>query len=216
MPKLGMEPKRRADVINATLTCISYYGINGWTLDQVAKYANCSKGVVTYYFKTKDHLIIEALRSFMAYFGMKIQSELEDGMSASDMIQVTLKHILPLHSEDQGEKINVSQLDGTDAMFVPFEEKARLFVQFFSRAATDQRLQEAITASYKADLQGIAKIFAYGNQTGEMKVQNPEDAAYGLFAMVVGLSFLRVANVPTADGKDNRYICEEYIRTVTR
>ncbi|GBK65817.1 hypothetical protein PbDSM24746_58210 [Paenibacillus macerans] len=43
MPKLGMEPKRRADVINATLTRISKHGMDGLTLDKVAEYANCSK-----------------------------------------------------------------------------------------------------------------------------------------------------------------------------
>ncbi|MGO4273214.1 TetR/AcrR family transcriptional regulator, partial [Paenibacillus sp. TAF58] len=42
MPKVGMEPKRRADVINATLICISRHGIDGMTLDKVAEYAGCS------------------------------------------------------------------------------------------------------------------------------------------------------------------------------
>ena len=48
MPKVGMEPMRRAELINATLTCISMYGMDGMTLDKVADYAGCSKGVVVY------------------------------------------------------------------------------------------------------------------------------------------------------------------------
>jgi AcrR family transcriptional regulator len=92
MPKLGMEPQRRADVINATLTCISIHGIDGMTLDKVAKYADCSKGVVTYYYKNKDNLTIEAFKSFLAYYGLKIESEIENTMTAGEMIDITLKY----------------------------------------------------------------------------------------------------------------------------
>ncbi len=142
MPKLGMEPKRRADVINATLTCISLHGMDGMTLDKVAEYAGCSKGVVAYYYKNKDHLTIEAFKSFLAYYSLKIESEIENTMTASEMIDVTLKHILPPYGEDAEKKINVSQLDGIEKMFIPYEDQARLFLQFFSKAVLDRNLQE--------------------------------------------------------------------------
>jgi AcrR family transcriptional regulator len=62
------------------------------TLDKVADYADCSKGVVTYYYKNKDHLTIEAFKSLLAYYGLKIQSEIQNTMTAGEMIDVTLKH----------------------------------------------------------------------------------------------------------------------------
>ncbi|MCP1309259.1 TetR/AcrR family transcriptional regulator [Paenibacillus tyrfis] len=215
MPKLGMEPKRRADVINATLTCISLHGIDGMTLDKVAEYAGCSKGVVTYYYKNKDHLTIEAFKSFLAYYGLKIESEIESTMTAGQMIDVTLKHILPPYDEDTGKGINVSQLDGVEKMCIPHEDQARLFLQFFSKAVLDRNLQEIVSKSYMADLHGIAKIFNYGNMKGQMSVEDPQSAAYGLLAMVVGLSFFRVANIPPTHGEDNRYICEDYVKRFT-
>ncbi|SEB99527.1 TetR family transcriptional regulator [Paenibacillus sp. GP183] len=215
MPKLGMEPRRRADVINATLTCISIHGIDGMTLDKVAEYADCSKGVVTYYFKNKDNLTIEAFKSFLAYYGLKIQSEIENTMKAGEMIDVTLKHILPPYRDDTGKRINVSQLDGIEKMFIPHEDQARLFLQFFSKAVLDRNLQEVVSKSYMADLHGIAKIFDYGNKMGDMSVEDSQSAAYGLLAMVVGLSFFRVANIPPINGKDNRYICADYVRRFT-
>ncbi|PUA37058.1 TetR family transcriptional regulator [Paenibacillus elgii] len=215
MPKLGMEPKRRADVINATLTCISLHGMDGMTLDKVAEYAGCSKGVVAYYYKNKDHLTIEAFKSFLAYYSLKIESEIERTMTAGEMIDVTLKHILPPYGEDAEKKINVSQLDGIEKMFIPYEDQARLFLQFFSKAVLDRNLQEVVSKSYMADLHGIAKIFDYGNKMGQMSVEDSQNAAYGLLAMVVGLSFFRVANIPPANGEDNRYICEEYVKKFT-
>ncbi|MFF0828208.1 TetR/AcrR family transcriptional regulator [Brevibacillus sp. NPDC003359] len=216
MPKLGMEPKRRADVINATLTCISIHGIDGMTLDKVAEYADCSKGVVTYYFKNKDQLTSEAFQAFLAYYGLKIESDIENTMTAQEMIDVTLKHILPPYGDDKEKRINVSQLDGIDTMYIPQEDQARLFVQFFSKAALNPHLQEVAAKSYTRDLQGIAKIFDCGNQTGQMSVEDSQSAAYGLLAMVVGLSFFRVASIPLANGEDNRSICENYVSKVTK
>ncbi|MEC0258201.1 hypothetical protein PAEVO_35260 [Paenibacillus sp. GM2FR] len=216
MPKLGMGPKRRAEVVNATLTCISMYGIDGMTLDKVADHANCSKGVVTYYFKNKDHLTIEAFKSFLAYYGLKIESGIEHTMTPGEMMDLALKFMLPPLSDDADRMINVSQLEGVDKMYIPYADQAKLFVQFFSKAMLDRNLQEVVSKSYEADLQGIAKIMEYGNRTGQMSVEDSRDAAYGLMAMVIGLSFFRVANVPPVKDEDNRYICEDYVRRLTQ
>lgn len=215
MPKLGVEPKRRSDVINATLTCICKYGIDGLTLDKVAEQANCSKGVVTYYYKSKDDLLIEALKAFMAYFGSKIESEINSSMTASDMLETVMKYILPVHSVDGGKDINVSQLEGVEKMFISYEDLPILFVQFFSKASSDHRFQKVIAESYMADLQGIVKILEYGNKTSQMRIDDPESAAYGFFAMVVGLSFFRVAKVPPMNGEDNRYLCQNYVKQLS-
>lgn len=213
MPRIGIEPKRRAEVINATLICISHHGMDGMTLDKVAEYAGCSKGVVAYYFKNKDQLTIEAFKAFLAYYSLKIESEISSSMTAGEMIDVTLKHILPPNHEDTGKKLNVSQLDGVEAMFIPYEDQGRLFVQFFTKAAMDRELQEVLARSYQADFQGIAKILDHGQRTGDMHVEDSHHAAYGLLAMVVGLSFFRVANIRPAHGGDNRSICEDYVRS---
>jgi len=215
LPKVGMEPKRRADIINATLTCISRHGIDGMTLDKVAEYADCSKGVAAYYFRNKDNLIVEAFRSFLAYFGLKIQSQIQQPMTPEAMVGITLENILPPYSEGIQGPINVSDLEGVDRMIIPHEDQAKLFLHFFSKAVLDPRLQEVLSAEYKEDMKGIAKIFDHGNQLGVMKVDDSNSAAYGMLAMVVGLSFFRVTNIQPMNGKDNRYICEDYVNRLT-
>ncbi|MBP1989660.1 TetR/AcrR family transcriptional repressor of bet genes [Paenibacillus eucommiae] len=183
------------------------------TLEKVAQYADCSKGVVTYYFKNKDNLMIEAFKAFLAYYGVKINSELQNTMNAEEMIKVTLKHILPTESDAAQGAINVSDLEGVERMHIPHEDQAKLFLHFFSRAVLDRKLQEVVSAGYMKDIQGIVKILDYGNMMGQMKVNDSQSAAYGLLAMVVGLSFFRVANIQPINSEDNRYICEDYVRT---
>lgn len=212
MPKVGMEPRRRADVVNATLACISKYGIEGMTLDKVAVQAGCSKGVVTYYYKNKDELTLEAFKSFMAYYSVKIEAEISAGMTAGAMLEIVLRHLLPAAGTEAGASINVSLLDGIGEMRIPYEDQGRLFVQFFSRAAVDRELREVMSGIYERELAGITRIFELGYRTGEMSTPDAHDAAYGLLAMVVGLSFFRVANVAPGNGEDNRSIGEDYVK----
>lgn len=119
-------------------------------------------------------MIIEAFKSFLAYYGLKIHSEIQKTMTAEEMIDVTLKHILPAYSDDMQKTVNVSELDG------------------------------------------IERIFDYGNMSGHMRVDDSKSAAYDLLAMVVGLSFFRVANIPPLNNEDNRYICEDYVRRLIK
>ncbi|WP_246313217.1 TetR family transcriptional regulator C-terminal domain-containing protein [Paenibacillus foliorum] len=172
-------------------------------------------GVVTYYFKNKDNLIIEAFKAFLGYYGLKINSEIQHTMTAEKMINVTLKHILPPNSDTQGA-INVSDLEGIEKMYIPHEDQAKLFLHFFSKAVLDRNLQEVVSASYMEDIKGIVKIFDYGNMLGQLKVEDSKSAAYGLLAMVIGLSFFRVANIQPLNGEDNRYICEDYVKRLIK
>jgi TetR/AcrR family transcriptional repressor of bet genes len=66
------------------------------------------------------------------------------------------------------------------------------------------------------DIQGIVKIFDYGNMSGHMRVDDSNSAAYGLLAMVIGLSFFRVANIQPFNHEDNRYICEDYVNRIIK
>lgn len=119
-------------------------------------------------------------------------------------------------SDDRQKTVNVSELDGIEMMFIPHEDQAKLFLQFFSKAVLDRNLQEVVSKSYMEDLHGIARIFDYGNMSGQMRVDDSKSAAYGLLAMVVGLSFFRVANIPPSNNEDNRYICEDYVRRLIK
>lgn len=53
-------------------------------------------------------------------------------------------------------------------------------------------MQEVVSKSYETDLQGIAKIMDYGNRAGQMSVEDPHSAAYGVLAMAIGLSFFEL------------------------
>lgn len=54
---------RREQLIEATIDTIAKRGFRKTTLSQVAKQAKLSQGIVSFYFKTKDGLLFETLKS---------------------------------------------------------------------------------------------------------------------------------------------------------
>lgn len=195
MPKVGMEPIRRSEIINATLECICMESMEKMSLDMVAKEAGCSKGVVSYYFKSKDNLIFEALKAFLRYYAIKIDNQITKDMTPYDMVRVIQRNALPQYYNLDNElepKLNVSDLDRVELMNIPPKKKAKLFVNFFSRAMVDSNLQEVIQSVYKEDHKGISEIVDYGVKTGIFKETDIYKSAYAIMSLYIGISMLRV------------------------
>ncbi|MFT7703502.1 UNVERIFIED_CONTAM: TetR family transcriptional regulator, partial [Salmonella enterica subsp. enterica serovar Typhimurium] len=51
MPKLGMQPIRRRQLIDATLDAINEVGMHDATIAQIARRAGVSTGIISHYFK---------------------------------------------------------------------------------------------------------------------------------------------------------------------
>ena len=62
MPKVGMEPIRRAALIKATITEIGKAGSLDITVSQIAKQAGMSSALAHHYFGSKDEIFLAAMR----------------------------------------------------------------------------------------------------------------------------------------------------------
>ncbi len=65
MGRLDVKESRRTQLIEATIDCLARYGFAEFTLGQVAKSAQLSQGIVNFYFRSKEALLVETLK-FMA------------------------------------------------------------------------------------------------------------------------------------------------------
>lgn len=65
MPKVGMEPIRRQQLIEATITSISRYGYADATISRISKEAGVSTGIVHHYFGSKDDLLEATMRNLL-------------------------------------------------------------------------------------------------------------------------------------------------------
>lgn len=63
MPKVGMEPIRRQQLIEATIQVIGEHGFADTTVSRISRRAGVSAGIIHHYFGGKNELLEAALRS---------------------------------------------------------------------------------------------------------------------------------------------------------
>ena len=66
MPKLGMAPIRRRQLVEAAIAVIHEVGFANATVVRIARKAGVSSGIVHHYFASKDDLLFETMRSLLA------------------------------------------------------------------------------------------------------------------------------------------------------
>ncbi len=76
MPKIGMEPVRRAALVDATIVEIGRAGSLEVTVSQIAKRAGMSSGLAHHYFGGKDQIFLAAMRHIMGIYGRAVVREL--------------------------------------------------------------------------------------------------------------------------------------------
>ncbi|MBC8036315.1 MAG: transcriptional regulator BetI [Rhizobiales bacterium] len=65
MPKLGMGPIRRKQLVQAAIAAIHEHGFTNATVARIARGAGLSPGIVHHYFADKDELLFETMRSLL-------------------------------------------------------------------------------------------------------------------------------------------------------
>lgn len=69
MPKVGMEPIRRQQLIQATMAAIDEVGLADTTVARIARHAGVSAGIISHYFGGKDGLLEATMRQILSDLG---------------------------------------------------------------------------------------------------------------------------------------------------
>jgi TetR/AcrR family transcriptional repressor of bet genes len=66
MPKVGMQPIRRQQLIEATLQAVDQVGMGDASIALIARLAGVSNGIISHYFQDKNGLIAATMRYLMS------------------------------------------------------------------------------------------------------------------------------------------------------
>jgi TetR/AcrR family transcriptional repressor of bet genes len=78
MPKLGMEPIRRAALVKATIDVIGAHGSLDVTVSQIAKRAGMSPALAHHYFGGKNQIFLAAMRQILRDFAVEVLEKLHE------------------------------------------------------------------------------------------------------------------------------------------
>lgn len=90
MPKVGMEPIRRAALIEATIAAIGETGSLDVTVSKIAKRAGVSSGLAHHYFGSKEQLFLDAMRHILGQYGARVRAELAEATTKRERLNAII------------------------------------------------------------------------------------------------------------------------------
>ncbi len=91
MPKLGMEPIRRRELIDAAIEAIHECGSLDVTVSQIAKRAGVSSALAHHYFGGKDQLIVATMRHLLTELGLGVRDGLKRAEGPRDRLSAIVR-----------------------------------------------------------------------------------------------------------------------------
>ncbi len=95
----ALEADRQKQVIQATIQLLAEESWQSVTLARVSERAGVSKGVVTYWFPTKDALFLAAIRRFHEEYAENLSKIALQPMSSRERMKVLLEAVLPSQAQ---------------------------------------------------------------------------------------------------------------------
>ena len=91
MPKLGMEPIRKAALVNATIIEIGRTGSLDVTVGQIAKRAGMSTALAHHYFGGKEAMFLAAMRHVLTLYGAEVRGALAVSVGAQGRLDAIVR-----------------------------------------------------------------------------------------------------------------------------
>ena len=87
MPKLGMEPIRKAALVEATIYEIGSAGSLDVTVSQIARRAGMSPALAHHYFGNKDQIFLAAMRHLLTLYAAEVRGALAIAQTPEDRLK---------------------------------------------------------------------------------------------------------------------------------
>jgi len=182
---LGAADLRRAQMLDAALAIISERGYAETRIADVADRAGVSPALVIYYYKTKDQLLTEAIRSYEDAWYAASQSRIANLPTAMARLE---EFVAMTCLAEAGQKMNGSRL---------------LWLEFWTRAARNEAVARVREASDRRWRDAIASLVRVGQRAGEFGDVDVDVGSFAihLSALLDGLTVQLALGDPGIDGQ---------------
>ncbi len=188
MPKVGMQPIRRQQLIEATLSAVNELGFHDASIVQIARRAGVSSGIISHYFKDKHGLMEATMRYLLKQLSQEVSTCLAD---AEPTAQARLYAIV-------AGNFSQSQVD---------HAAMKTWLAFWANSLHHPDLQRLQRINHDRLHSNLKHEFAK-----RLAPKAADQAAYGLAALIDGF-WLRGALCPHAFDPDlTLQLCHDYIQ----
>ena len=168
VPKIDVADERRAQIIEAALTCFARRGYRNTTMDDIAAESGLSKGSLYWYFNSKDDLFASAITSVFMDIGQQTTTTLDQYTTASDKLRAVAQEA-------------VKFCKATEGFF-------SLFVEFWVQSSRREEAAQLWTDLLVQFKDIMAGIIEEGIRSGEFRSVDSEQLVWAMMATYDGLA----------------------------
>lgn len=180
--KRELSGEKAQRIVDAMRASVAARGIAGSTFEHVAGEAGVSRGLLHYYFGTKERLLVEVVRSDTAIRVSRLEAPLAEAGSVDEVLDVLVSNLLDaIHSEP--------------AIF-------GLLFEVFSAGRRNAEIQREVADLFRRTRDHVAEVLEAKEREGAVSLRfgAPATVSY-LFAIADGIA-LQVLSDPERDHED--------------
>ena len=91
MMKVDVASERKNQIVTATVECIARFGYHNFSMQDVAKSAGVSKGIIHYYFLNKDDLMLSVLERVVEGIEDVLESNLKAAKDPKEKLKIFIE-----------------------------------------------------------------------------------------------------------------------------
>ena len=168
MSKPDVAAERKTQIVRATVDCITKHGYHNFSMQDVARAAGVSKGIIHYYFINKDDLMMSVLDRVAG----DIEENLIEGLLAID---------------DPVEKMKVFTSVAFDVV-KSTKEYYQVNMDFWTQINQKKEVRKVISRHYQKFRETCCAVLRQGIELGVFQKVDPILYASYIIAVVDGLS----------------------------
>jgi AcrR family transcriptional regulator len=168
MTRSEVANERKNQIVKATVDCISRYGYNNFSMQDVARSAGVSKGIIHYYFLNKDDLMMSVLEhvasdiSSLLHLGM---NETADPIKKLDLFLETCLNIVR-----------------------KTKEYYQVNMDFWTQINQKDEVRQTVAKHYRNFREVCSKVIVEGVEKGVFREVNASEYSSLIIALVDGIS----------------------------
>jgi AcrR family transcriptional regulator len=177
----GLKAERKLDsekaqrILEAMRSSVGRRGAAGSTFDHVAQEAGVSRGLLHYYFGSKERLLVEVLRRDAALRLARLEAGLSRAASLEELVQALVTQLEELVGEDPGSRSLIYEMAG--------------------ESRRNEDIRDELAALYRAVRDLVAEVLRAKEREGVVRLRGEADAVASiLFALGDGLELQLVAD----------------------
>jgi len=175
----AIDGEKAQRIVEAMRCSVAQRGVAASTFDHVAGEAGVSRGLLHYYFGSKEALLAEVVRRECDLRMTLLETQLQGAGSADDFVELLRVTLVELHAEDP--------------------DFVALLFELFTMARRNEELAEGFREVLSRTREHVAAVLEAKNAEGVIAIHAPADAIVDvIFSLGDGLA-LRMVSEPDRD-----------------